>query len=74
MPPPTKIQKGTNTIPKQIIEKTMEKDAQTNLTKPTNKSNETQTNPQKNQIKPIEKLKLRETNHKLPRDRGKKLW
>ena len=29
---------------------------------------------QKNQIKPIEKLKLRETNLKLPRDWGKKLW
>ena len=27
-----------------------------------------QTKPTKNQIKPIEKLKLRETNLKLPRD------
>ena len=36
----------------------MKKDAHTNQTKPTNKSNETQTNPQKNKIKPIKKLKL----------------
>ena len=47
----------------------------------TNKSNKTHkqiksnpNKPTKNQIKPIEKLKLRETNHKLPRDWGKKLW
>ena len=50
------------------------KSMHTNQTKPTNKSNETQTNPQKNQIKPIEKLKLRETNLKLLRNWGKKLW
>ena len=33
----------------------MKQDAQTNQTKPTNKLNETQTNPQKNQIKHIGK-------------------
>ena len=40
------------TNPKEIIENTMKQDAQTNQTKPTNRSHETQTNPQINQINP----------------------
>ena len=35
----------------------MKQDAQTNQTKPTNQLNETQTNPQKNQIKPTGKTR-----------------
>ena len=39
--PQTKIQIEIKTDPKQIIENTMKQNAQTNQTKPTNKSNET---------------------------------
>ena len=45
--PQTKIQIEIKTHPKQIIENTMKQNEQTNQTKPTNKSNETQTNPRK---------------------------